>query len=65
MKNDQTVSGRRHIVMPGARRLNTVATMLRPLIVNEAMKNAMLRSQTVWPSAGTRRRREATALSGG
>ena len=64
MKYDQTVSGRRIIDMPGARMLNTVATMLRPLIVNDAMKSAMLSSQSVWPicDPGTAL---ATALSGG
>ena len=64
MKYDQTVSGIRIIDMPGARRLNTVATMLRPLIVNDAMKSAMLSSQIVCPMCepGTA---EATALSGG
>ena len=44
--------------------LNTVATMFRPLIVKEAMKNAMLRSQTVWPRPDPGEA-EATALSGG
>ena len=50
--------------MPGARTLNTVATMFRLLIVKDAMKNAMLSSQRVCPicEPGTA---EATALSGG
>ena len=64
MKYDHTVSGRRIMDSPGARTLNTVATMFRPLMVNEAMNSAMLRSQIVWPicEPGTA---AATALSGG
>src|SRR4051812_7260809 len=64
MKYDQTVSGRRIIDRPCARTLNTVATMFRPLIVNEAMNSAMLSSQIVWPfcDPGTA---DAIALSGG
>src|SRR6266542_1780732 len=64
MKYDQTVSGRRIIERPGARVLKTVATMLRPLMVNDAMKRAMLRIQMVCPiwDPGTA---DAPALSGG
>ena len=50
MKYDHTVSGNRIIDMPCARTLSTVATMLRPLIVKDAMKSAMLSSQIDCPS---------------
>src|SRR5262245_63013087 len=64
MKYDHTVSGRRIIDKPGARVLSTVATMFKPLIVNDAMNSAMLSSQIVWPMCepGTA---SNTALSGG
>ena len=64
MKYVHTVSGMRIIDIPGARTLSTVATMLRPLIVNEAMKSAMLSSQIDCPicEPGTA---AAIALSGG
>ena len=63
-KYDHTVSGMRIIDIPGARTLKTVATMLSPLIVNDAMNNAMLSSQIDCPicEPGTA---DATALSGG
>ncbi len=64
MKYDHTVSGSRIIDKPGARVLKTVATILRPLMVKEAMNSAMLSSQTVWPSCDPGMA-DDTALSGG
>jgi len=48
-KYDHTVSGSLIIERPGARTLSTVATMLRPLMVKDAMNSAMLRSHSVCP----------------
>ena len=64
MKYDQTVRGRRIIDIPGARRQKMVAMKFRPLIVNDAMKSAMLSSHTVCPRPEPGAA-AATALSGG
>lgn len=65
MKNVQIVIGSRIIDMPGARKLRTVMTKLRPPIVNEAMNSAIPSSHSVWPHCEPPGTALQTALSGG